>query len=150
MIHRILSLLFVSFCSIALTARAEDSAKVLESFQGAWEMASVVDNGTAIPTDAIRGARVVFTKDIMTLISPNGKEKTEYLIKLDPTRTPKAIDITPTEGTFKGKRGPGIYEIDQGVLRICQPHQPTTPRPTRFEAPEGSGLNLMVLKRMKN
>ncbi|MFN8005625.1 MAG: TIGR03067 domain-containing protein [Terriglobia bacterium] len=149
MISRKYLLLIGAICVTCLPAFAQDSAKVLKSLEGTWEVASVVDNGKTIPNEAIRGAKVIFANDTMTLISPDGKEKTNYTIKLDPTKNPKGIDITATAGTFKGKTGLGIYDLNGDVLRVCQPYQPTIPRPTSFAVPEGSGLNLMVLKKIQ-
>lgn len=136
-------------CLLLSPARAENLGKTAESLEGTWELTSVVDNGTTAPSYAIRGAKVVFSKELMILVSPDGEDKTEYTIRLEPKKSPKAIDITPTEGTFKGQAGLGIYEIDGDTLRLCQPHRPSTSRPTKFAAPEGSGLHLMVLKKVK-
>ena len=58
------------------------------------------------------------------------------------------IDATAWKGEVGDKAGRGIYELDGDTLRLCQPHQPTTARPTAFAAPEGSGLHLMVLKKI--
>ena len=142
--------LLMVFCLLLVPARAENIGKTAESLEGTWELTSVVDSGSTAPTDAIRGAKVVFSKDVMTLISPDGEDKSEYTIKLEPKKSPKAIDIIPTVGTFKGQASLGIYEIDGDTLRLCQPHRPSTSRPTKFSAPEGSELHLMVLKRVKN
>jgi hypothetical protein len=37
----------------------------------------------------------------------------------------------------------GIYDLNQGILRICE----GTPRPTEFETKKGDGRTLFVLKR---
>ena len=147
--NRVFYPLLAVLCLISLPVRAENPWKSAETLEGTWELTSVVDSGTIAPTDAINGARVVFYKDLMTLISPDGEEETKYTIKLDPTKSPKAIDIIPSEGMFKGQAGQGIYELNGDTLRICQPHRPSTSRPTKFAAPEGSGLHLMVLKKTK-
>jgi uncharacterized protein (TIGR03067 family) len=147
--NQVVYLLLMLLCLLLAPARAEDLGKTAGSLEGTWELTSVVDNGTTAPTDAISGAKVIFSKEGMTLISPDGEDKTEYTIKLDSTKLPKSIDIIPLEGTFKGQTGLGIYETDGEILRICQPHRPSTFRPFKFAAPEGSGLHLMVLKRVK-
>ena len=139
----------MALCLLLAPVRAENLGNTVESLEGTWELTGVVDNGTIAPADAIKGAKVVFSKELMTLISPDGEDKTEYTIKLEPKKSPKAIDITPMEGTFKGQTGPGIYELDGDTLRLCQPHRPSNSRPTKFAAPEGSGLHLMVLKKVK-
>ena len=148
MTSRIPGTLLMVLCLLAVSAGGDDAAKS-GSLLGTWELTGLVDGGMTAPPEALRGAKAMFTKDTFTLISPDGVEKTLYNIKVDAAKTPKAIDITATAGTFKGEAVPAIYEIVGDTLRLCQPHRPGTPRPTRFEAPKDSGLVLMTFKRSK-
>ena len=144
--NRVAGTLVVVLCLFAVSAGG-DAGKASAGLVGTWELTSLVDAGMMVPPEALRGARAVFTKDTFTLISPDGVEKTLYNIKVDATKSPKTIDITATAGTFKGEAVPAIYEIVGDTLRLCQPHRPGTPRPTRFAAPKDSGLVLMTFKR---
>ncbi len=73
--------------------------------------------------------------------SRNGSKYT-----VDPTKKPKAIDYTMTEGTTKGKTHLGIYEVNGDMVKFCFA-APDQDRPTEFTAKEGSGWTLSVWKR---
>ncbi len=133
--------------AFATSAIASAQASALASLQGAWNLIAVTDEGSTAPPDALRGAQAIFAGDKMTLVSPDGKDRTEYSIKLDSTKSPKEIDLTPLAGSFKGQTAKAIYDLQGDTLRICQPEQPSQPRPTSLSAPAGSKLNLMTLKK---
>jgi uncharacterized protein (TIGR03067 family) len=58
-------------------------------------------------------------------------------IKLDPTT--KGIELTIKDGPQKGQKSHGIYELKDGKFRVC--YGPADkPKPTKFDAPAGSGL----------
>jgi uncharacterized protein (TIGR03067 family) len=69
---------------------------------------------------------------------------------LDPTKTPKEIDIEVASGKYKGVVYLGIYELKGDTLRICfaMPDRPV--RPTDFSAGKGSVRALSEFKREKN
>ena len=119
---RVFYLVLVMLCLAADRSLAADAGRnALKSPEGTWEMISVVSDGVTVPLEAIKGGKAVLTKDTITFISPDGKEKSEYIIKLDPTKTPHAIDIISTEGNFKGETGRGIYDLRGSMLWLCQP-----------------------------
>ena len=68
--------------------------------------------------------------------------------KLDPSKSPKTIDVTMTEGPSKGTVMLGIYEIDGDTLKVCfDPHGKK--RPTEFKSAPGSQTFVNVHKRVK-
>ena len=69
--------------------------------------------------------------------------------KIDPTRTPKAIDITYGDGPNKGKTGRAIYSVAGDTLKMCRDEQPERERPKEFSAASGSGRVLVTWKRVK-
>jgi uncharacterized protein (TIGR03067 family) len=77
-----------------------------------------------------------------------GKTFIATTIKLDPGKSPKAMDITFTEGESKGKVSLGIYKIEDDRLTICRA-APGTDRPSEFASKPGSGHTLMVYERVK-
>src|SRR6476620_10315685 len=144
---RVFYLLLIVLCLASnFSSGANGDRNALDSLEGVWEVMSVVSDGVTLPLEAIQGGKAVFAAQKMTLISPDGKERTEYAIRLDPSTNPKTIDITSMAGSFKGETGRGIYELRGNMLWLCQPHQPGTPRPRAFAAPQGSGLHLTVFK----
>ena len=68
--------------------------------------------------------------------------------ELDPSKSPKTIDMTLTEGPNKGAIMLGIYEIDADTLKACFDPQGKT-RPTEFKSTPGSANFLNIHKRMK-
>ena len=69
-------------------------------------------------------------------------------IKVDATKTPRTLDVTPEDGPEKGKTVPCIYEIKGDELRVCTA-EAGTGRPTEFSAKEGSGWTLLTFKRVQ-
>ena len=78
-----------------------------------------------------------------------GKDKEHKgTFKLDASKKPKQIDITPTDGDEKDKVIHGIYSLEKDELKICIARGDKE-RPTEFESKEGSGHMLVTLKRAK-
>jgi uncharacterized protein (TIGR03067 family) len=126
-----------------------DAKKEGESLQGTWDLTAVVGGGKSVPPEKVKGVKVVFSKDKMSLVSPGDEPKREFTFKLDPTTKPKAIDLTALDGGFKGKTNPGIYQLEGDILKLCMRNEPTKERPTKLVSPEGSDLILMTLKKRK-
>jgi RNA polymerase sigma factor (sigma-70 family) len=78
------------------------------------------------------------------------ERKGEADFKLEPTKTPKAMDLTWTEGSDKGQTVPGIYTMDGDTLTICLVAQDSKSkeRPTGFATKPKSGLVLLTFKRL--
>lgn len=68
--------------------------------------------------------------------------------QIDPTKTPKTVDLTITEGDGKGDVLLGIYEFEEEGRKVCFA-QPGKERPAEFSSPPGSGRILARLKRVK-
>jgi uncharacterized protein (TIGR03067 family) len=77
---------------------------------------------------------------------PGSDGKTEEAnFTLDPSKKPKAIDVTPLTGKDSGRALLGIYSIEGDTLKICVATGRRTPRPTKFKG--GDGVVFLVLKR---
>jgi uncharacterized protein (TIGR03067 family) len=68
--------------------------------------------------------------------------------KLDPSRSPKAVDVTVAEGLNKGAAMLGIYEISGDTLKVCFDPEGKK-RPTEFKSAPGSQTFVNVHKRVK-
>ena len=68
--------------------------------------------------------------------------------KIDPTKSPKEIDLTVTEGNSKGKVIPGIYEVGENTRQVCIAEEGKA-RPTAFSSNPASGHILVVFERVK-
>jgi uncharacterized protein (TIGR03067 family) len=69
-------------------------------------------------------------------------------LRIDPTKTPKMVNIEYTTGPDEGKTALGIYELTDDTLRICRAI-PEEDRPTEFASKAGSRHVLLVYKRLK-
>ena len=67
---------------------------------------------------------------------------------VDPTKTPKEMDVKPTGGPLKGKLVKAIYKLDGDVLTICYDHTGGD-RPTKFESKPDTTVLLVSYKRAK-
>jgi uncharacterized protein (TIGR03067 family) len=86
-------------------------------------------------------------KVLSVMVNTGGKEvEFKNVFKLDPSRKPKEIDLTP-DGEGKGKTVAGLYELEGDSLRVCFPGQPDAERPTRLESKEGENYLLLTYTR---
>jgi uncharacterized protein (TIGR03067 family) len=71
-----------------------------------------------------------------------------YTYKLDTSKKPAQIDLTITDGPFKGKTYPSIYQLDGDTLKLCR-NQPGQRRPTEFASKKRSDTIFLILKRTR-
>jgi uncharacterized protein (TIGR03067 family) len=146
------SALVTLLCALVLTAagtRADDKADVekeLKKFQGSWTFESVETGGKVQPAAEFKGVTVTFVGDKYTV--KKGDEVIQAATqKLDPSKSPKALDVTVTEGVNKGAVMLGIYEISGDTLKVCFDPEGKK-RPTEFKSASGS-QTLVVHERAK-
>jgi uncharacterized protein (TIGR03067 family) len=131
-------------------ARADDKADVekeLKKFQGTWTFESVETGGKEEPAAEFKGMTVTFEGDQFTV-----RKGDEVILagtqKLDPSRSPKTLDVTVAEGLNKGAVMLGIYEISGDTLKVCFDPEGKK-RPTEFKSASGSQTFVNVHKRVK-
>jgi uncharacterized protein (TIGR03067 family) len=125
----------------------DDAQNDLDQLQGSWTMVLLFINGDEVAADQVKtGALVVDGGEYRPKLGANAADTT---IKVDSSKTPKAIDFTHTTGPQKGTTLKGIYKIERDELTICRGLTEGEDRPTEFSAPKGSGLLLVVWKRSK-
>jgi uncharacterized protein (TIGR03067 family) len=135
-----------------LAAAAGDDAakKEIEKLRGKWTAQSIEFDGKPLPADGARKFRFVFKGDEAT-VEDNAEIQKEYAritFKLDPSTTPRCVDMTVGEGVQKGVTIEGIYELKEDEFKICC-KLAARERPSEFSAPAGSGRVLVVLRREK-
>ncbi len=130
----------------AETKKDDPNKKDLEKMQGDWVVVSMVKDGPKIPDD---DAQALFrtVKGDQYSVSRFDKPIGKGSFTLDATKTPRAIDAFPA-GRPKDKPVLGIYEFEGERYKACFA-PPGKDRPTKFEAPEGSGNTLTVYEREK-
>jgi uncharacterized protein (TIGR03067 family) len=126
------TLLFAS----GLAARADDKSEAaaeVKKFQGTWTFDRVEAAGKVEPADNFKqGAETVMAGSL----------------KLDPSKSPKTIDVTVADGINKGANMLGIYEITADTLKVCFDPEGKK-RPTEFKTAAGSPVFVNVHKRVK-
>jgi uncharacterized protein (TIGR03067 family) len=142
-------------CTLVLTAsggtdaRPDASAgvdKELKKFQGTWTFASVEVGGKEAPAAEFKDMTVTFEGDKYTV--KKGADVIQVgTQKLDPSKSPKALDVTVAEGLNKGAVMLGIYEISGDTLKVCFDPEGKK-RPTEFTSASGSQI-FVVHKRVK-
>ena len=143
------------FCTLILiassgNARADDKADIekdLKKFQGAWTFESVEVGGKVDSAADFKDMTVTFEGD--QFIVKKGNEVIQVgTEKIDPSKSPKTVDVTVTEGLSKGAVMLGIYEIDGDMLKVCFDPEGKK-RPTEFKTAPGSQAFFNVHKRVK-
>jgi uncharacterized protein (TIGR03067 family) len=140
--------LLIATVGVLLAADAPQDAAVkkeLDQLQGTWQMVSHEVNGK--PDDTLKGTVRVVEGDKFT-IKKGDKVLRVGTMKLDPTKKPKWIDISFTEGPEKGKARLGIYVLDGDMQKICYGDLDKE-RPAEFGSKPGTGHRLVVFKRVK-
>lgn len=141
-----------------------DQEGELKQLQGDWETVAVTEGGKQLAAaDGFGGLLLQIKGDTFVIAErkPNG-EKSEMdtgRIKIKSTTTPKTIDLIG-----RVEQRVGIYELNDGVLRVCVgeqggsdvpaaedvPDSKTLKRPTAFESPVGSNMMLMVFQQQES
>jgi uncharacterized protein (TIGR03067 family) len=143
-------------CILVLTAsggsgaRADDKGdieKEFKKFQGTWTFASVEAGGKEQPAAEFKTMTVTFEGDKFT-VKKGDKAIQVGTQKLDPSRSPKTIDVKVTEGLSKGAHMLGIYEIKGDTLKVCFDPEGKK-RPTEFTSAADSQTFVAVHKRVK-
>ena len=148
--------LVVLFCAFGFAASggsgtlADDKAdldKEVRKFQGTWTFESSEAGGEKLPVGKLKELILTFEGLKHTV------KKSEDVIqvgtqKIDPSKSPKTIDVTMAAGPKKGTVMLGIYEIDGDTLKVCFDPQGKK-RPTEFKSAPGSQTFVNVHKREK-
>jgi uncharacterized protein (TIGR03067 family) len=140
------------FASVALgllgAAGADDDAlkQEYQKFEGTWKFESFESNGMKADIEQFKEFTLELKGDQFT--SKDRAGTTHGTFKVDPSVTPKTIEIVFSDGPPKGMKLVGIYKLEGDLYTVCLA-EPGRDRPTEFSAKAGSGWVLEVLKRQK-
>jgi uncharacterized protein (TIGR03067 family) len=129
-----------------LLPAAEGDKAELAKLKGTWQAVSAEEDGRKAKPMELEKTFLVIEGDRYTIQLPDGAQKGTF--KIDPSKTPRRMDVLPADGPPKGKTIRGIYELKGATLRCCLA-QPDKDRPTEFTGKAGSGCGLFVYKRME-
>jgi uncharacterized protein (TIGR03067 family) len=119
------------------------------AIEGTWRAVSVEANGNTVNPDDVKKIVTENGRDGEWTLLVEGKEVAEGTSTIDPTVTPKTIDLKTTKGPNAGQVTYGIYETTGKTRRICYA-EPGRPRPSDFSAPAGSGRIVAVFERVED
>jgi len=132
----------------AATASEPDKPQTdRDLLQGSWTCVSMERNGKAIPPESYKDGVLVMDGDAFTYTQ--GKQLVSRGMRvLHPESSPKGFDDHHSAGRFKGNTYLGIYEIQGDLFKTCNGSLGQE-RPKAFATTPGSGLLLIVYKRVK-
>jgi uncharacterized protein (TIGR03067 family) len=111
--------------------------------QGVWEHILVEVAGKKLPEEEVRAFELVISGNQMTLTKSKTGKSLSMTFRIDPTKTPKTIDLDfglPTLERIKG-----IYELQGDKLRVCM----GVDRPREFKTKPNSNEKMFLVKRKK-
>lgn len=122
----------------------EDRAELL----GAWTITQAEQAGKVIPPDLIAGQSLIFSKKTYR-VRQDGQTIEEGTYIVDASKSPRTLDLTITKGPEDvGKRQLGIYQLDEGTLKVAFARPGAEKRPEAFLTSGDTGaLFVMTLKR---
>jgi uncharacterized protein (TIGR03067 family) len=127
-----------------------DAERDGELLRGDWQLISCEDQG--VKENYTRSLLVTFDPDGFTAKVDDAVFKGTF--KLDPSRTPKSIDLKVTKGLenfpkLKEAELRGIYKLGGDKLKWCSAKVNLKDRPTEFVTRVGDQHVLAVFKRAK-
>ena len=147
---RSLLLVWALLATLGVSWSVDDKvAEEDKKFEGTWVVTMMEVGGQKVPDE-------VFKEMTFTFKGKEYKQKVgDKLVEagtqdLEPTKTPKQMDITVSEGEAKGEKQLAIYEIDGDKTKICAAIHGDKERPSKFETKEGSMSMIFELKRKKD
>jgi uncharacterized protein (TIGR03067 family) len=114
----------------------------LAKFEGTWRHESMEIAGKAQDVSPFRETPLILKGQSFT------QGKAQGTFKIDPTKTPKTIDMTFANGPAKGITLQGIYELDATTYKLCVAG-PDADRPKVFDSKPKDGGSVQVLKKVK-
>lgn len=119
-----------------------------KNFLGNWIVVSYTHGGVEQPKEKLDQWLVTVFSDHLTLFTDKGKH--EWTFALAAKESPKAIDLTLTEGEHKGQVLRGIYRLDEGAILLAVHMKfPDSQRPKKFESKRGEPVMRIKLERKK-
>jgi RNA polymerase sigma-70 factor (ECF subfamily) len=140
-----------------------DGNKDLESLAGTWNIDSMEWGNDSLPKEQMKGYKFVFADNKLTWDAAFGRTKSRDTIKptyvtfqgpcdfkIDPSKTPKEIDITVHLINGRDATFPGIYEIKADALKVCYFSRQLGRRPTEFSSKDDPSICLITSTRAQD
>jgi uncharacterized protein (TIGR03067 family) len=119
----------------------------LKLFEATWRFVTIETDQGKVPPDRFQEDRLILKGKQFT--SQVRGTTTHGVFKIDPSATPKTIELTFTDGPGKDNSQKAIYKLEGDTQTICFA-APGKPRPTDFDSKPKSGrVIVQVLERVK-
>jgi uncharacterized protein (TIGR03067 family) len=142
--------MFATLLAMSLAAPAlKEPPNKAADLAGEWIAESHVYSGRPRPQGK-DPERHVFARDgTWTVYRGERKQPGDRAFRADTTTDPPAITLKFDAAEQDGPESIGIFKVTGNTLTLCYSRAGSTRRPTAFESPPGSGINLIILKRAK-
>jgi uncharacterized protein (TIGR03067 family) len=135
----------VAVTPTAAESKQDPAAQELKALEGTWEVVTHEVNGKgASDAGYASPKKIVISAGGMDLYESG---QAEYPIKIDPAKTPKAIDVYTPKAMKLNAHIQGIYALNKDELKICLPLSGEVERPAKFSSENYHAL--YVLRRVK-
>jgi uncharacterized protein (TIGR03067 family) len=112
---------------------------------GTWQLVEGEIAGNKFPPAVAKGIKLTLSPGKYVV---QAESKDEGTVKYFPDASPKALEITGTDGPNKGKTFPAIYELKGDTLTVCYDLSGKA-RPTEFKSKAGTQLFLAKYTKVK-
>jgi uncharacterized protein (TIGR03067 family) len=133
--------------AVFLGAAAFAADEKPQRLDGTYAVKSGEQDGEAMPAEELKKIVEVVIKDDLFTIKKEGSEDHKARLKLDATKKPAEVDVTPQDGPEKDKVLPGIYKVEKDELTFVVAREGA--RPKDFDA-KGKGIMKVVLQRKRD
>jgi uncharacterized protein (TIGR03067 family) len=145
---RLLLVLLAAGLAIAATKPKQKAVKdELRKLQGTWKVIAAEADGKPVPAEKLKkeAGQMVIRESLMNT-TPGGGKEGQLPFTIDPTKVPKAIDVTAGRQGTPRLTLKGIYKLEGNKLTICLG---VNGRPAEFKTKAGAEQSLMVYQRSK-
>lgn len=115
-------------------------------FSGVWAFDLIEVNGVKQPDVPFDTHKMIVVSAERRFVVVQGKKITRGVFQMDPTRTPKEIDVTATNNQGKTLTTLAIYELEGNTYKVCSSFR-SNERPSEFLSKPGDETVFEVLKR---
>lgn len=119
-----------------------------QRIEGTWLVTALEMSGNKAMDEDAKKLKVVIGADGSWNVTVEGNEGNQGTSAIDPLKSPKTIDFTPTVGDDKGKLSQGIYEVGENTLKFCVAPAGKG-RPSDFTSTQSNEQILLTLERVK-
>jgi uncharacterized protein (TIGR03067 family) len=140
---------FLVVAAVGTAGWAEDKTDAeAKNLEGVWEVKAFERKGDKTNAPEGKGGAMVFGKDMMLTLQDPGKPDKRGRYKIDPSKSPKQLDLIQLQDGKVGTVMQAIYEVEEDALRIgFSAEGPRGKRPTEFK---GDKVVILHLKRQKS